>query len=79
MGPQLDLVPGESRHLGDIAAEHVQIEHQRRRVQRTPRALLADQVTVKSLASLMIDLSVLRVAHDHGLAGRAAVDAGGPA
>ena len=36
----------EGGHLGDVAVEHLEVEHQRRRVERPPRALLAHQVTV---------------------------------
>jgi hypothetical protein len=50
MRAQVHLVRlGEGRHLGDVAVEHVEIEHQRRRVQRTTRSLLADEMAVKTL------------------------------
>ena len=39
----------ERRHLCDVAVEHVEIEHQRRRVQRAPRPLLADEMSVQFL------------------------------
>ena len=74
MRPQLHIVRlGEGRHLGDVAVEHLEIEHQRRRVERAPRALLADQMAVEFLG--FAHVFCLQVAHDHGLAGRAAVHA----
>ena len=50
MRPEVHLVRlGEGRHLGDVAVEHLEIEHQRRRVQRAPRTLLADEMAVEFL------------------------------
>ena len=50
MRPQVHLVRlGEGGHLRDVAVEHVEIEHEGRRVQGTARSLLADQVTVETL------------------------------
>src|SRR6185295_13014232 len=50
MRPQVHLVRlGEGRHLRNVAVEHLQVEHQRRRVQRAPRSLLADQMAVEFL------------------------------
>ena len=39
---------GEGRHLGDVAVEHLEVEHQRGRVQRTARSLLADEMAVET-------------------------------
>ncbi len=64
MRPQLHVVRlGEGRHLRDVAVEHLEIEHQRRRVQRAPRALLADQMAVQSsrLRSFRLVLQGCRV------------------
>src|SRR5690242_17724915 len=40
---------GEGRHLRDVAVEHLEVEHQRRGVQRASRALLADEMAVEFL------------------------------
>ena len=48
--PEVDFVRlGEARHLGDVAVEHLEVEHKRWRIQRPPRALLADEMPVQAL------------------------------
>src|SRR5262245_19167089 len=50
MRPELDVVRlRERRHLGDVAVEHFEIEHEGRCVERSARTLLADQVTMETL------------------------------
>ena len=49
MRPQVHLVRlGEIRHLGDVAIERLDVDHERRRVEAEARALLADEMAVKA-------------------------------
>ena len=73
MRPKVHLVRlGEGRHLRDVAVEHLQIEHQRRRVQRAPEPCWPMRWRWSFSASLMTCPSGCATP---GLAGRAAVHA----
>ena len=38
------MLPGERGHRCDVSVEHFKVEHQRRRIQGSPRTLLADKM-----------------------------------
>jgi hypothetical protein len=50
MRPQFHVMRlRKRRHLRDIAVEHLEVEHQGRRVERAARPLLSDEVPVQAL------------------------------